>query len=64
MKTVNARVLDQTHLELIEPIPVQSGELIQISIREDGEEDRLWHERAKRHFLKAYDDGDSIYDEI
>jgi len=30
----------------------------------EGEEDRLWRETAKKHFLEAYDDEDAIYDEL
>lgn len=64
MKIVIAKVLDLTHLELSQPIPVQLGESIQIAIPDEGEEERLWREAAKRHFLEAYDDTDDIYDEL
>lgn len=64
MKVITAKILDPTHLELNLPIPVQPGKFIQISIPDEREEIRLWHEAAKKHFLEAYDDGDSIYDEL
>ncbi len=64
MKVITAKIVDSTHLELSVPIPAQPGKLIQISIPDDGEDDRLWREAAKKHLLAAYDDGDSIYDEL
>jgi len=64
VKVITAKVLDQTHLELRQPIAIKPGKLIQISIPDEGEEDRLWREAAKKHFLEAYDDGDAIYDEL
>ena len=64
MKTIKAKILDSTHLELSQPIAAQPGEYIQISIPDDGEEDRLWQESAKKHFLEAYDDQDAIYDKL
>ena len=64
MKTIKAKILDPIHLELSQPISVQPGEYIQISIPDEGEEDRLWHESAKKHFLEAYDVQDAIYDEL
>ena len=56
--------MDPTHLELSQPIPAQPGESIQISILDSGEEERLWREAAKKHFLEAYDDTDDIYDDL
>ena len=64
MKIITAKVLDRTHLELRQPIAIKPGKLIQISIPDEGEEGRLWHEAAKKHFLAAYDDGDAIYNEL
>ncbi len=28
------------------------------------DEKKLWHDAAKKHFLEAYDDEDSIYDNL
>ena len=64
MRTITARILDPTHLELSQPILAEPGESIQISIPDEGENDRLWREAAKKHFLEAYDDEDRIYDEL
>lgn len=67
MKVIMAKIfkiLDPTHLELSQPIHVPRGKLIQISIPNDGEEDRLWREAAKKHFLEVYGVEDAIYDEI
>ena len=63
MKVITAKIIDPTHLELSQPIPVPPGESIRISIP-DQEEDRLWQDAAKKHFLNAYDDTDGIYDEL
>ena len=64
MKTITARVLDATHLELSQPIPAQPGKVILISIQDEEEMDRLWREAAKKHFLEGYDDADAIYDQL
>lgn len=37
MKTICAKVLDSTHLELSQPIPARTGELIQIAIPDEEE---------------------------
>ena len=63
MKLIHAKILDRTHLELSEPISAQPGAYIQISIP-DEEEDHVWREAAKKHFLDAYDEQDAIYDEL
>ena len=64
MKIITAKVLDATHLELVQPIHVQPGALIQISIPDDDGAERLWKEAAKKHFLEAYDEQDAIYDDL
>lgn len=64
MKIIKAKILDTTHLELSQPISAQRGEYIKISILDEREEDCLWQEAAKKHFLEAYDDQDAIYDEL
>ncbi len=53
MRTIKAKILDSTHLELKQPISAQRGEYILVSILDD-REDRIWHEAAKKHFLEAY----------
>ena len=42
MKIISAKVLDATHLELSQPIPAKAGDMIEISIPGDDEDDRLW----------------------
>jgi len=64
MKTIDAKILDPMHLELSQPISIQPGAHIQISIPDEGEEDHIWREAAKKHFLEAYADQDAIYDEL
>ncbi len=64
MKVNTAKIVDSTHLELSVPIPVQPGNLIQISIANEDEDENSWREAAKQHLLAAYDDGDAIYDEL
>ncbi len=63
MRTVKAKVLDSTHLELCQPIFSQSGEYVNISIPEE-DEDHLWCEASRKHFFDSYSDGDSVYDKI
>lgn len=64
MKIVKAKILDERHLELSQPISAKPGEFIMISIADEEEEDQLWREAAKKHFLESYDDQDSIYDDL
>ncbi len=66
MKIISAKVLDATHLELKEPIPAKTGDVIEISIPDDDDDEdaRLWKLTASRKFLSAYDADDSIYDNL
>ena len=64
MKIISARVLDATHLELSQPIPAKAGDLIEISIPDDDEDDRRWKAAASQTLLSAYDPADSIYDNL
>jgi hypothetical protein len=64
MKIINARLLDPTHLELSQPIAAPPGAIIQISIPDEGEEEHVWRDAVKRHFLDAYDEQDAIYDDV
>ena len=64
MKVITARIVDPTHLELSVPISVQPGKLFQISITDEDKDENSWREAAKQHLLAAYDDEDSIYDEL
>ncbi len=64
MKIISAKVLDATHLELSQPIPAKTGDLIEISIPDDDEDNRLWKVATSQKFLSAYDVSDSIYDNL
>jgi hypothetical protein len=64
MKIIEAKILDTTHLELTQPISAERGEYIRISIPDEREEEQLWQEASKRHFLEAYSDEDAIYDKL
>ena len=63
MKTITARVLDPTHLELSQPVPAKAGDLIEISIQED-EHEEFWKAAAEQKFFSAYDPADAIYDSV
>ncbi len=64
MTIITAKILDPTHLELSEPISAKPGEIIQLSVLDNGEHDQLWKEAAKKRFLEAYDEQDAIYDDL
>lgn len=64
MKIIKAKIIDATHLELSQPIIEQAGGEIVIVIPEETDEDQEWKEKARQHFLKAYDDQDAIYDQL
>ncbi|OGB90402.1 MAG: hypothetical protein A3H39_16350 [candidate division NC10 bacterium RIFCSPLOWO2_02_FULL_66_22] len=63
MKIISAKVLDPTHLELSQPIAAKEGDLIEISIPID-EDEQLWKAAAEQKFLLAYDPADAIYDRL
>ncbi len=64
MKTLNAKVIDSTHLELAEPISFAVGESLEIVIPARDTEGADWHRASRESFLNAYDDQDAIYDEL
>lgn len=65
MKTIKARIVDPTHLELSQPVSARLGNDILISIPEPGDaEEAAWRDAASRHLLQAYDDQDAIYDAV
>lgn len=64
MKILHAQVLDPTHLELLEAVEAKPGAQVQITLLGPDEPDAAWRESAKRHLLLAYDEADSIYDEV
>jgi hypothetical protein len=64
MRTLNAKVLDPTHLELAEPLPTDAGEWVRVLVPTPENEDAGWRRAAEERFLAAYDDQDAIYDEL
>jgi hypothetical protein len=64
MRLISAKIIDNTHLELSEPIVAEPGATIEISIPENDDEMRDWRELARRNALSAYADEDSVYDEL
>ncbi|MFQ5687140.1 MAG: hypothetical protein ACE5GV_10810 [Candidatus Scalindua sp.] len=51
MKVIEAKIIDQTHLELSQPISAKMGDSIKIIINEEAEDESLWHKAAKKHFF-------------
>jgi len=64
MIVIQAKILDSTHLELRQPILAKKGKDILISIPDESEEEHLWQDVSKKHFLEAYSDQDAIYDQL
>ena len=63
MRTISARILDPTHLELSQPLEASPGDVIEITLPSE-DEMALWRDAAKRHLLDAYADEDAVYDEL
>jgi hypothetical protein len=65
MRLISAKILDATHLELSQPLDASPGEVIQISLpTETDDEMAVWREAAQKHLLDAYADEDAVYDEL
>jgi len=64
MKVITATIVDATHLELSQPLTAAPGTTMQIAIPEESEDDRVWRDAARQHFLDAYDEQDAIYDNL
>ena len=65
MRVITAKILDATHLELSQPLEASPGDVIQISLpSESDDEMALWRDAAKQHLLESYADEDAIYDEL
>jgi len=65
MHVISAKILDATHLELSQPLDASPGDVIQISLpSESDDEMALWRDAAKQHLLESYADEDAIYDEL
>ncbi|MBX7258613.1 MAG: hypothetical protein K1Y02_19790 [Candidatus Hydrogenedentes bacterium] len=64
MKTVTARVLDATHLELSQPIAMQQGQTILISVVESACNDperQQWLAFSSENLSDAYSDSEPEY---
>jgi hypothetical protein len=65
MRVISAKILDATHLELSQPLEASPGDVIQISLpSESDDEMAMWREATMQHLLDAYADEDAIYDEL
>jgi hypothetical protein len=65
MRVISATILDATHLELSQPLDASPGEVIEISLPSQSEDEAaVWRDAAKQHLLDAYADEDAIYDEL
>ena len=65
MRVISAKILDPTHLELSQPLDASPGDMIQISLPpETDDEMAVWRDAAKQHLLDAYADEDAVYDEL
>ena len=65
MRTISATILDPTHLELSQPLEASPGDVIQISLPSDTDDEMaVWRDAAKQHLLDAYADEDAVYDEL
>jgi hypothetical protein len=65
MRVISATILDAKHLELSQPLDESPGEVIQISLpTESDDELAVWRHAAKQHILDAYAHEDAIYDDL
>lgn len=65
MRVISAKILDATHLELSQPLDASPGDVIQISLpSESDNEMAVWRDAGKQHLLDAYADEDAVYDEL
>jgi hypothetical protein len=65
MRVISAKILDATHLELSQPLDASPGDVIDISVPSEADDDMaVWREAARKHLLDAYADEDAVYDEL
>jgi hypothetical protein len=65
MRIVSARIIDPTHLELLQPLSEAPGAVIQISLPADSDDETaIWRDAAKQQLLSAYADEDAVYDDL
>ena len=61
---IKAKIIDSLHLELNHPIALEPGQIIEIFIANENDENTVWRGTAKNHFFNAYDEQDAIYDAL
>jgi hypothetical protein len=65
MRVITAKILDATHLELSQPLDARPGDVIEISLPSERDDElTLWQDAAKRHLLDAYSEEDAVYDQL
>lgn len=65
MRVISAKILDSTHLELSQPLDASPGDVIEISLAPETDDEMvICRDAAKQHLLDAYADEDAIYDEL
>jgi hypothetical protein len=65
MRVISATILDATHLELSQPLDTSRGEVIQISLPSETDDELVVRrDAAKQDLLDAYADEDAIYDDL
>ena len=55
-------------VELLERVDLPEGATVLVTVLDDealwDQEERVWRNAVKKHFLEAYDDQDDIYDPL
>jgi hypothetical protein len=65
MRVITAKILDSTHLELSQPLNARPGEVIEISLPSETDDELVvWQNAAKRRLLEAYSEEDAVYDQL
>jgi hypothetical protein len=66
MRTIAAKIIDATHLELLQPLEATTpGAVIQISLPSASDlEGESWRLAARDRLLEAYCDEDAVYDAL
>jgi hypothetical protein len=62
---ISAKILDPTHLELNQPLEASPGDVIQVLLASNTDDEMdVWRDAAKQRLLDAYSAEDAIYDEL
>ncbi len=61
-------VVREGKIELLEAVDLPEGATVLVTVLGEealwDEEERMWRDAAKKHFLEAYDAQDDIYDQL